>query len=80
MVDKLGKKNTLNLTPYLYIVWFIVPRLDFDFLPELGEGVICVRADFPEGMSIDQTAEFADSLRSIAVTSAPASANNLTIS
>jgi cobalt-zinc-cadmium resistance protein CzcA len=48
------------------VIWFVMPRLDFDFLPELGEGVIWVRADFPEGMSIDQTAEFADSLRSIA--------------
>jgi cobalt-zinc-cadmium resistance protein CzcA len=48
------------------VCWFVVPRLGFDFLPYLDEGVLWVRANFPEGTSIDQTAEFGDRIRSIA--------------
>jgi len=48
------------------VALFVIPRLGFDFLPWLDEGVIWVRADFPEGMSIDQTAEFADRVRALA--------------
>ncbi len=50
-----------------WISWRVVPHLEFDFLPFLDEGVIWVRADFPAGMSIDQTAEFADDIRAIAL-------------
>ena len=46
--------------------WFLVPLLGFDFLPYLDEGVIWVRANFPEGTAIDQTAEFGDRMRRIA--------------
>src|SRR5262249_45397552 len=48
------------------VCWFIVPLLGFDFLPYLDEGVIWVRANFPEGTAIDQTAEFGDRIRAIA--------------
>ncbi|MGE5191247.1 MAG: efflux RND transporter permease subunit [Deltaproteobacteria bacterium] len=48
------------------VCWWIVPMLGFDFLPYLDEGVIWVRANFPEGTAIDQTAEFGDRIRSIA--------------
>ena len=44
----------------------IVPRLGFDFLPYLDEGVIWVRANFPEGTSLDQTAAFGNQMRAIA--------------
>jgi cobalt-zinc-cadmium resistance protein CzcA len=45
----------------------IVPRLGTEFLPYLDEGVIWVRANFPEGTSLQQTAEFGKRLRSIAL-------------
>ena len=44
---------------------FIVPRLGFDFLPYLDEGVIWVRANFPEGTSLEQTAHYANRMRSL---------------
>jgi cobalt-zinc-cadmium resistance protein CzcA len=43
----------------------IVPLLGFDFLPYLDEGVIWVRANFPEGTSLEQTAEFGNRMRSL---------------
>ncbi len=50
------------------LVWVcvqIVPRLGFDFLPYLDEGVIWVRANFPEGTSLDQTANYANRMRGL---------------
>jgi cobalt-zinc-cadmium resistance protein CzcA len=50
------------------IVWVavvIVPRLGFDFLPYLDEGVIWVRANFPEGTALESTAKYADEMRSL---------------
>lgn len=44
---------------------FIVPKLGFDFLPYLDEGVIWVRANFPEGTSLEQTAEYGNRMRAI---------------
>lgn len=49
------------------VSWLIVPLLGFDFLPYLDEGVIWVRANFPEGTAIDQTAEFGNRIRAIAL-------------
>ncbi len=50
------------------LVWVcvaIVPLLGFDFLPYLDEGVIWVRANFPEGTSLDQTATYANRMRGL---------------
>jgi cobalt-zinc-cadmium resistance protein CzcA len=50
------------------LVWVcvqIVPKLGFDFLPYLDEGVIWVRANFPEGTSLDQTANYANRMRGL---------------
>lgn len=44
----------------------IVPRLGFDFLPYLDEGVIWVRANFPEGASLERTTRYGDRMRAIA--------------
>lgn len=49
------------------VCWFVVPRLGFDFLPYLDEGVIWVRANFPEGTAIQQTARYGDRIRAIAL-------------
>ncbi len=50
------------------LVWVctqIVPSLGFDFLPYLDEGVIWVRANFPEGTALDQTSNFANRMRDL---------------
>lgn len=45
---------------------FVVPRLGFDFLPYLDEGVIWVRANFPEGTALERTAEYGNHMRRLA--------------
>lgn len=45
----------------------VVPRLGFEFLPYMDEGVIWVRANFPEGTAIEQTSDFAGKIREIAL-------------
>src|SRR5262245_57693626 len=49
------------------IVVIIVPRLGIEFLPYMDEGVIWVRANFPEGTALEQTARFGARLREIAL-------------
>ncbi|MGH8550376.1 MAG: efflux RND transporter permease subunit [Methylococcales bacterium] len=46
---------------------FIVPRMGTEFLPYMDEGVIWVRANFPEGTSLQQTARFGRRLREVAL-------------
>jgi len=48
-----------------WVAFVIVPRLGFDFLPYLDEGVIWVRANFPEGTSLESTAGYANEMRSL---------------
>jgi heavy metal efflux system protein len=43
---------------FLVSVGIIVPRLGTEFLPQMDEGVIWVRANFPEGTSLEQSAEY----------------------
>jgi len=45
----------------------VVPRLGFEFLPYMDEGVAWVRANFPEGTSLQQTSEFGRRIREIAL-------------
>jgi cobalt-zinc-cadmium resistance protein CzcA len=49
------------------VLVFIVPRLGTEFLPYMDEGVIWVRANFPEGTSLQQTAQFGRRLREVAL-------------
>ncbi|MES1261955.1 MAG: efflux RND transporter permease subunit, partial [Acidobacteriota bacterium] len=44
---------------------WLTPRLGVEFLPYVDEGVMWIRASFPPGTSLDQTARFADRLRAI---------------
>jgi cobalt-zinc-cadmium resistance protein CzcA len=44
---------------------WILPRLGLDFLPALDEGAILVRASFPAGTALEQTAAFGDEMRSM---------------
>jgi cobalt-zinc-cadmium resistance protein CzcA len=45
----------------------IAPRLGFEFLPYMDEGVVWVRANLPEGTSLQQTAAFGRRMREIAL-------------
>lgn len=45
----------------------ILPRLGTEFLPYMDEGVIWVRANFPEGTSLQQTSLFGRRLREVAL-------------
>jgi cobalt-zinc-cadmium resistance protein CzcA len=49
------------------IILIVVPRLGFEFLPYMDEGVIWVRANFPEGTSLEQTSAFGQRIRAIAL-------------
>lgn len=49
------------------VVSWVVPRLGTEFLPYMDEGVIWVRANFPEGTSLQQTSRFGRRLREIAL-------------
>src|SRR5262249_39792815 len=49
------------------IILIVVPRLGFEFLPYMDEGVIWVRANFPEGTSLEQTSAFGKHIREIAL-------------
>ena len=47
------------------VVIRVVPKLGIEFLPYMGEGVIWVRANYPEGTSIEQTHEYGRRIRGI---------------
>ena len=49
------------------IVAWLGPRLGTEFLPYMDEGTIWVRANFPEGTSVEQTAAFANRIRAVAL-------------
>ncbi|MGV3608964.1 MAG: efflux RND transporter permease subunit [Planctomycetaceae bacterium] len=58
---------TVSLVVVLMVTWQVVPRLGFEFLPYMDEGVIWVRANFPEGTAIEQTNAYAVRIREIAL-------------
>jgi len=45
----------------------VVPKLGIEFLPYLDEGSIWVKANFPEGTSLRQTADFGKRIREVAL-------------
>lgn len=58
----------LSAAAFAVVAWVglvVVPQLGFDFLPTLDEGVIWVRANFPEGTAIESTAAFANQMRAL---------------
>lgn len=50
----------------LAVLGAVLPRLGTEFLPYMDEGVAWVRANFPEGTSLQQSAKFGKRLREIA--------------
>lgn len=51
----------------VFVAVRVAPRLGFEFLPYMDEGVIWVRANFPEGTSLTQTSTFGRRIREIAM-------------
>src|SRR5262249_38104126 len=49
------------------VLVLLLPRLGTEFLPYLDEGVLWVRANFPEGTSLEQTSDYGRRLREIAL-------------
>ena len=47
------------------VLILVVPRLGTEFLPYMDEGVFWIRANFPEGISIKENAEYGNQLRKI---------------
>ncbi|MCS6850981.1 MAG: CusA/CzcA family heavy metal efflux RND transporter [Gemmataceae bacterium] len=47
------------------VVFRLLPRLGVEFLPYLDEGVIWVRANFPEGTSLRQSSEYGRRIREV---------------
>ncbi len=45
----------------------VVPRLGLEFLPYMDEGVVWVRANFPEGTALQQSSEYGRRLREVAL-------------
>ena len=58
---------TASIAGLVLILIILVPRLGIEFLPYLDEGVIWVRANFPEGTSLEQTSDYGRRLREIAL-------------
>jgi cobalt-zinc-cadmium resistance protein CzcA len=47
------------------MVFVVLPRTGIEFLPYMDEGVIWVRANFPEGTSLEQSSAFGKRIREI---------------
>ncbi|MCS6976027.1 MAG: CusA/CzcA family heavy metal efflux RND transporter [Gemmatales bacterium] len=47
------------------VVKFLIPRLGIEFLPYMDEGVIWVRANFPEGTSLRQSSAYGRRIREV---------------
>ncbi len=43
----------------------VVPRLGTEFLPYMDEGVVWVRANFPEGTALEQTSDYGKRIREV---------------
>jgi cobalt-zinc-cadmium resistance protein CzcA len=57
----------LSVAGLVVVLVLLVPRLGTEFLPYLDEGVLWVRANFPEGTSLEQTSAYGQRLREIAL-------------
>ena len=56
---------TFAILGLVLTLFHLTPRLGVEFLPYMDEGTIWVRANFPEGTSLEQTAAFAREIRHI---------------
>lgn len=51
------------LSGLLFVLFRIVPGLGMEFLPYMDEGTIWVKANFPDGISLDQTSFYTRDIR-----------------
>jgi cobalt-zinc-cadmium resistance protein CzcA len=58
---------SVSIAALAVVLFLLVPRLGTEFLPYLDEGVLWVRANFPEGTSLEQTSEYGRRLREVAL-------------
>jgi cobalt-zinc-cadmium resistance protein CzcA len=58
---------TISISALVLVLVLLVPRLGTEFLPYLDEGVLWVRANYPEGTSLEQTSAYGKRLREIAL-------------
>ena len=58
---------TISVSALVLVLFVLVPKLGTEFLPYLDEGVLWVRANYPEGTSLEQTNEYGRRLREIAL-------------
>ena len=49
------------------LLFHLIPRLGIEFLPYMDEGTIWVKANFPDGTSLEQTAKYGKEIRKIAL-------------
>ena len=56
---------TVAVLGLVLVLFHLIPRLGMEFLPYMDEGTIWVRANFPDGTSLEQTAEFGKEIRRI---------------
>lgn len=56
---------TVSFVVVMAVTLQVVPKLGFEFLPYMDEGVIWVRANFPEGTAIEQTNLYALRIREV---------------
>lgn len=65
LVEKRRRTVVVFLAFFGIILTVIVPNLGTEFLPYLDEGNFWMRANFPEGSSLNETSEFAAEIRSL---------------
>jgi heavy metal efflux system protein len=58
---------TASVAGLVFLGATVFPRLGIEFLPYLDEGVIWVRANFPDGTMLQKTSEYGRTLRDIAM-------------
>ncbi|HZZ82829.1 MAG TPA: CusA/CzcA family heavy metal efflux RND transporter, partial [Gemmataceae bacterium] len=58
---------TVSVSALALVLFVLVPKLGTEFLPYLDEGVLWVRANYPEGTSLEQTEIYGKRLREIAL-------------
>ena len=56
---------TLAILGLVLILFQLLPRLGVEFLPYMDEGTIWVKANFPDGTSLEQTAAYGRDIRNI---------------
>ena len=62
-----SKNKFIKIIIVIYLISFIIlyPKIGMEFLPYMDEGVFWLRANFPEGISLNETTQFSSQIRNI---------------